>query len=170
MDSRSSAQNGRATRSSLACLPCRSRHLKCDGKRPHCARCSEAGKQCGYARSRRGGLDRAALAERRKQAANAPPVNESGSQGTGAVQQPPERTAQSLDVDCHVPDLNGGAGTTGTFLQAAHPNNIENDPLIDSYYKNFHICHPFILPQKFLTRLYQDPRRQHSFTPLIASP
>ena len=49
MDSTSSSRNGRATRSSLACLPCRSRHLKCDGKRPHCARCSEVGKQCGYA-------------------------------------------------------------------------------------------------------------------------
>lgn len=170
MDSTSSLRNGRATRSSLACLPCRSRHLKCDGKRPHCARCSEVGKQCGYAPSRRGGLDRAALAERRKQAANALPVNESGSQGAGTAQQPLERTAQHLDVDCHqnpgLLDLN--SGTTSIILQAAHANNIENDPLIDLYYKNFHICHPFILPQKFLTRLYQNPHRQHGFAPLIA--
>lgn len=170
MDSTSSPRNGRATRSSLACLPCRSRHLKCDGKRPHCARCSEVGKQCGYAPSRRGGLDRAALAERRKQAANAHPVNESSSQGAGTAQQPLERTAQHLGLDCHqnpgLLDLN--SGTTSIILQAAHPNNIDNDPLIDSYYKNFHICHPFILPRKFLTRLYQDPHRQHVFTPLIA--
>ena len=170
MDSTSSPRNGRATRSSLACLPCRSRHLKCDGKRPHCARCSEVGKQCGYAPSRRGGLDRAALAERRKQAANADtlPVSESGSQGAGIAQQPPGQTAQHLDPG--VLDLNRGAAT-GIFLQAtnpAHPNNIENDPLIDSYYKNFHTCHPFILPQKFLTQLYQDPHRQCGFAPLIA--
>ena len=168
MDSTSSPRNGRATRSSLACLPCRSRHLKCDGKRPHCARCSEVGKQCGYAPSRRGGLDRAALAERRKQAANANalPVSESGSQGDMTAQQPPERTARHVDPG--VLDLNRGAGSTGIFLQAAHSNNIENDPLIDSYYKNFHICHPFILPQKFLIRLYQDPQRQRDCAPLIA--
>lgn len=178
MDSTSSSQNRRATRSSLACLPCRSRHLKCDGKRPYCARCSEVGKQCCYARSRRGGLDRAALAERRKQmaaAANTLPVSESGSQGATTVQQPPERTAQHLDVDYrHEPgmlDLDRGADTTSIFLQAAnpvHPNNIEKDLLIDSYYKNFHICHPFILPRKFLARLYRDPRRQRDLAPLIA--
>ncbi|ODM17581.1 hypothetical protein SI65_07256 [Aspergillus cristatus] len=178
MDSTSSSQNGRATRSSLACLACRSRHLKCDGKRPYCARCSEVGKQCCYARSRRGGLDRAALAERRRQmaaAANTLPVSQSSSQGAATVQQPPERTAQHLDVDYrHEPgmfDLNRGANTTSILLQAAnpaHPNNIENDPLIDSYYKNFHTCHPFILPRKFLTRLYRDPRRQRNLAPLIA--
>ena len=55
----------------------------------------------------------------------------------------------------------------GIFLQAAHLNNIENDPLVDSYYKNFHICHPFILPQKFLIWLYQDLHRQHDLKPLI---
>ena len=63
------AAKGRPTRSSLACLPCRSRHIKCDGKRPQCSRCVEVGKECQYAKSRRGGLDRAALAERRKQLA-----------------------------------------------------------------------------------------------------
>ena len=178
MDSTSTSQSGRATRSSLACLPCRSRHLKCDGKRPHCARCSEVGKQCSYARSRRGGLDRAALAERRKQmaaAANTVSVNESDPQGAATVPRPLERTAQHLDMNYrHEPgmlSLNGGTDTTGIFLQAAspaHPSNIENDPLINSYYKNFHICHPFILPRKFLTRLYQDPHRQRGFAPLIA--
>lgn len=75
------AAAARPTRSSLACLPCRSRHIKCDGKRPQCSRCLEAGKECHYAKSRRGGLDRAALTERRKQLAG----NEAGGGGCGVV-------------------------------------------------------------------------------------
>lgn len=60
----------RATRSSLACLACRSRHLKCDGQKPQCGRCTETDKECQYTQSRRGGLDRAALEARRKRLAN----------------------------------------------------------------------------------------------------
>ncbi|KAJ5577547.1 uncharacterized protein N7459_006511 [Penicillium hispanicum] len=159
MDATPITQNRRATRSSLACLPCRSRHVKCDGKRPCCARCSEVGNQCSYARSRRGGLDRATLAERRKLMASAAytePVNHS------SLQRAP--TAVELDID------RGDSGT-GSVPRAVtlHPAKIENDPLIDSYYKNFHICHPFVLPRKHLTKLYQDPSRQHGLAPLIAA-
>ncbi|KAL7941818.1 hypothetical protein V8C42DRAFT_333796 [Trichoderma barbatum] len=57
------------SRVSLACLPCRTRHVRCDAKKPRCNRCSEEDKECNYAKSRRGGLDRAALAARRNQAA-----------------------------------------------------------------------------------------------------
>ncbi|KAI9035555.1 putative C6 transcription factor [Aspergillus affinis] len=146
--------------------------MKCDGKRPHCDRCSEAGKQCSYAQSRRGGLNRAALAERRKRlaaAAGTCPTNGLGSQG----HTPP---SSHLQMDSHhepaVLDFNTEADINGTFLRSAgttHLDNIGNDPLIDSYYKNFHICHPFIVPQKHLKRLYEDPSRQQSFAPLIAT-
>ncbi|RFU80348.1 c6 zinc finger domain-containing [Trichoderma arundinaceum] len=57
------------SRVSLACLPCRTRHVRCDAKKPRCNRCCEENKECNYAKSRRGGLDRAALAARRSQAA-----------------------------------------------------------------------------------------------------
>ncbi|KAI9729733.1 MAG: hypothetical protein M1834_006684 [Cirrosporium novae-zelandiae] len=39
---------------SLACIKCRSRHLKCDARGPPCGRCSTDGSQCIYVRSRRG--------------------------------------------------------------------------------------------------------------------
>ncbi|KAF9890401.1 hypothetical protein FE257_006069 [Aspergillus nanangensis] len=166
--STSTPKNGRATRSSLACLPCRSRHLKCDGQKPSCARCTEVGKQCSYARSRRGGLDRAALTERRKRLGEAgggdPPLV-----GNPSAQLPvPIKPVQDQQVDCcrSEPDLldgiviDDGAGVgEGT---------IDNDTLIDSYYKNFHTCHPFILPRKHLGRVYRDPGRQLSLTPLVA--
>ncbi|KAH3667093.1 hypothetical protein WICMUC_005440 [Wickerhamomyces mucosus] len=40
---------------SRACLQCRQRHLKCDGKSPQCTRCEQANKECSYVKSNRGG-------------------------------------------------------------------------------------------------------------------
>jgi hypothetical protein len=41
-------------RASIACVPCRTRHTKCDGFMPHCTRCKEEGQKCHYVSSRRG--------------------------------------------------------------------------------------------------------------------
>ncbi len=41
-------------RVSLACVPCRSKHIKCDATTPICLRCQVEGKPCFYAKSRRG--------------------------------------------------------------------------------------------------------------------
>ena len=49
----------------LACVQCRSRHVKCDATQPVCNRCTRDGKECIYQKSRRGGLTKDAL-ERRK--------------------------------------------------------------------------------------------------------
>ncbi|KAE8373911.1 hypothetical protein BDV26DRAFT_54310 [Aspergillus bertholletiae] len=173
MDATPIAQNRRAIRSSLACLPCRSRHVKCDGKRPCCGRCLEVGNQCSYARSRRGGLDRAVLAERRKRMASAvymQPVDHLGLQQATTV-RPEACSTQPLPVDVrHESDMDRGGSSTGSVTQAectVCPADIANDPLIDSYYKNFHICHPFILPRRHLTKLYADPSRQHRLAPLV---
>ncbi|GAP91257.1 hypothetical protein SAMD00023353_5800520 [Rosellinia necatrix] len=54
------------SRVSVACLPCRNRHVRCDAQQPICIRCSSEGRTCQYVKSRRGGLNRARLAERRR--------------------------------------------------------------------------------------------------------
>lgn len=172
-------QTGRATRSSLACLPCRSRHLKCDGKRPCCTRCAEFGKQCNYAQSRRGGLDRAALAERRKRltATEEPSRSDEPSpQRHMAFQHGPEGTPLFLEIELPSSyDLLNGIGISNEISGKASPavvqvaiGNIEKDVLIDAYYKNFHKLHPFLPPQRHFYRLCQDPGRQLDFTPLVA--
>ncbi|KAE8370385.1 hypothetical protein BDV27DRAFT_170071 [Aspergillus caelatus] len=179
MDSRSSSHNGsgRATRSSLACLPCRSRHSKCDGKRPCCTRCAETGQECTYARSRRGGLDRAALADRRRRLAageRISPAPDSSGQRYTTIQQVQEHPAPLMVEDLHnepserirIGDVILGISLPGTSI--VHLGGIKEDPLINAYYEKFHGCHPFLLPQKHLTRLYEDPHRQPSFTPLLA--
>ncbi|KAJ5233170.1 hypothetical protein N7468_006126 [Penicillium chermesinum] len=170
-------QTHRATRASLACLPCRSRHVKCDGKRP-CGRCSEVGNQCSYARSRRGGLDRAAVAERRKRLASAvypEPVDLLNLQ-QAAIVRPEECLKQLVPADVHTEsdllDIDRGNSSRGSIPQSEDTvpsRKIESDILIESYYKNFHICHPFVLPRNHLTKLYQDPSRQRRLAPLVAA-
>lgn len=54
----------------LACIQCRARHVKCDGIQPVCTRCKSDGKECTYQKSKRGGLDKAALARRREKLQN----------------------------------------------------------------------------------------------------
>ncbi|CAG8030302.1 unnamed protein product [Penicillium salamii] len=171
-----STQSSRATRSSLACLPCRSRHLKCDGKRPCCDRCSGTKNQCTYAQSRRGGLSRAALEERRQRLAEISKnrhVNHKNSATVIFRQSQDDLAPSQLDFPQEHPIFNLGAIATGdSFLQVMDtvpPVNIETDPLVDSYYKKFHICHPFVLPKHHLETLHQDPRRQQEFLPLIAA-
>lgn len=165
-----SAKRG-ASRSSLACLPCRSRHLKCDGNKPICRRCTEsdAAQECSYAKSRRGGLDRAALAERRKRL-------------TGGAEKPDRDQDVNYNVNAPLPpetfnvDFSGSAnGASSTNSNSSSPINflaevqsIEGDLLVESYYRNFHKFHPLVPPQRCLARLYQDPERQAVLKPLIA--
>ncbi|KAF5494975.1 hypothetical protein CGCS363_v009928 [Colletotrichum siamense] len=168
------------TRSSLACLPCRSKHLKCDGKRPQCSRCIEFEKQCDFAPSRRGGLDRAALAERRKRLAAEVP--ESDSNGTSTPRSEQLGQHQSGDVPTQVQgwellddfNLLDGATLGNESAQSisrssphSHAGDIETDPLIKSYYKSFHNLHPFLLPRAAFLRLVKDPPPMLNFGPLI---
>jgi len=58
-----SAQRG-GVRVSLACVPCRSRHVKCGAETPNCSRCLQDKKPCFYAKSRRGMRDKNASRKR----------------------------------------------------------------------------------------------------------
>ncbi|KAJ5819856.1 hypothetical protein N7474_005447 [Penicillium riverlandense] len=178
-------RNGRATRSSLACLPCRRRHMKCDGNRPSCNRCAETAKECHYSQSRRGGLDRAALAALRRQRAAAAATaaseeagvtDNSNSQRLPGPQQDQEFRTHVVEPDFirgYGPqvEIDSGNGTSITPLPTAtriHIDSVEEDPLIDSYYKNFHKFHPLLLPKKHLAIHYRVPSKQPTLKPLIA--
>lgn len=103
------------------------------------------------------------------------PVDHSSSERATAVRAE-ECTTELLPVDVRhesdMVDIDHGDSSTDCVPRAESTvrlGNIESDPLIDSYYKNFHICHPFVFPRKHLTRLYQDPTSQHGFAPLVAA-
>ncbi|WDK18013.1 hypothetical protein CGRA01v4_09298 [Colletotrichum graminicola] len=176
----SSHQNGGATRSPLACLPCRSRHLKCDGQKPHCNRCASASTECKYAPSRRGGLDRAALAERRKRLAassndksvdssrsqsrvNIEPTLESGSRPANDSFTHGLGSLDGTNLGCDNP-----APTVSSIIAQIQLDMVDSDPLISSYYESFHNLHPFLVPRWHFLRSCQDPSRQISLRPLIA--
>lgn len=149
--------------------------MKCDGRRPQCTRCTTFQKQCQYTASRRGGLDRAALAERRKRLAtggDARLSNVTSQMLLGARdEQIPQLSAQPvIDILDNVYDVLDGNLTnetsTSTSPETPQPyiENIEKDPLVDSYYTNFHVFHPFLLPRQHLTRLSQDPTQQSALS------
>ncbi|KAF5724637.1 C6 transcription factor [Fusarium mundagurra] len=162
-------------RSSLACLECRTKHVKCDAKQPRCSRCMAYDKACQYTASRRGGLDRAALTERRRRLAN-----KADAQLGNVVSE------ISVAVSDEGIPLGDEAVTGEDCLEVFHaslpvptpvPENRETpqfsiegltgDALVKSYYVNFHHLHPFAPPYKHLVQLSQTPA--FNFNPLIAS-
>ncbi|KXH37246.1 hypothetical protein CSIM01_13462 [Colletotrichum simmondsii] len=173
--------NGAASRSSLACLPCRSRHLKCDGKRPHCDRCAAAAKDCQYAPSRRGGLDRAALAERRKRLAAVKNVGNSSSESPTSLPSQQSSDSQTfgqdslaeLNLDLSIFDDVSLENQIPISIPPAtstiQSDGFENDAFTNAYYTSFHKFHPFLLPQQQFTRFRRDPNWIGRLKPLIST-
>ncbi|QGI68493.1 hypothetical protein CEK26_012454 [Fusarium fujikuroi] len=163
------------TRSSLACLECRTKHVKCDAKQPRCSRCTAYDKACQYTASRRGGLDRAALTERRRRLAK-----------NSDAQLDHIASEISVAVSDEGITLGDESVTGADCLEVFHaslpvptpvlenretPNfshgGLTNDSLVKSYYANFHHLHPFAPPYKHLVQLSQASA--FNFSPLIAS-
>lgn len=162
-----------STRVSLACIPCRNRHVRCDAGRPCCARCLDEGRQCHYAKSRRGGLDRNTLAARRGLlgAANAsrPPCPAAATRDNREQLNPLPVGGNSRPP---VPEPIGLSYSPDTWLRNSpqSPSSaITSDPLIDIYYDSFHVFHPCAVPRKHLERMYNDPTKQLRLQPLISA-
>ncbi|PNP85442.1 hypothetical protein FNYG_01271 [Fusarium nygamai] len=163
------------TRSSLACLECRTKHVKCDAKQPKCSRCMAYDKACQYTASRRGGLDRAALTERRRRLANKTDAqlehvasevfvavaDEGITLGDEAVTGADCLEVFQASLPVPTPVLENRDTT-----QFSH-SSLTDDALVKSYYANFHHLHPFAPPYKHLVQLSQASA--FNFSPLIAS-
>ncbi|GKU11633.1 unnamed protein product [Fusarium langsethiae] len=148
------------TRSSLACLECRLKHVKCDAKQPHCTRCTTFQKQCQYPTSRRGGLHRAAISERKRRLSK----KNSDQPGSGTTRALTDATIPELDAELmHYTDIelqDKDISPERVYNESeTHPEQegLEKDPLVLSYYKNFHAFHPFALPLPQLVRLCEGP-------------
>ncbi|KAI1338952.1 hypothetical protein F5Y15DRAFT_102600 [Xylariaceae sp. FL0016] len=166
------------SRASRACIPCRSRHVKCDGAQPECRRCSSEGKECHYVKSRRGGLDRETLAIRRAQKAAA-----SGLQSANVRMHhgfvPATRIADPVSCLTSLsysvthwsvsPKTDAVIGYVSTLgpSDEGDLSNVAGDPLIDLYYDRFHACHPCVLPRKHLERFWNDEIYRARLKPVI---
>lgn len=138
----------------LACVQCRNRHVKCDSTQPICNRCSRDGKDCTYKKSRRGGLDKAALVRRRER-----------------LQEEAERTRQTQDVSRSNSDFDTRSSTQspapgyqGSFddadgNQATDTTRISDTQiafqasehrLLELFFENFWPSFPVVIPIHFL--------------------
>lgn len=139
-------------RVTLACLQCRGRRVKCDGTQPQCDRCRKDGKDCIYQPSRRGGLDKAALAKRRMRLRH-------------------EAEVAQLQCASQRSSYDSGFVSSPSNPQLACPAEmilqVSKDRLLELYYENFWRPFPFVLPQHFLQQRLAK-KTNHGLTALIA--
>lgn len=147
-------------RAPLACLECRSRHLKCNGQRPTCNRCSLSGTTCEYTRSRRGGLTRAALAKRRSQVA-------SKTNTTSSVPTISRGSANATPLQQDHRVLQPAADGQYESHNPAEDPDISEDSLVTTYYQTFHRFHPIVLPRRDLQSAYASPKWHGRLEPVV---
>lgn len=171
------------TRVSLACISCRSRHIRCDAAKPACTRCTKEKQSCDYTNSRRGGLDRATLAARRKEKALAIEATSrserasTSTRGSVVEDQPVFKTRDNTNTP------NGGIGGNGDIpILGQHeqptlptdtynpwPSELVNDRFVQIYFKCFHRYHPCVLPMNHLQRYWEDASMQPELKPVVAA-
>jgi hypothetical protein len=149
-----SSDSKRIDRVLLACIQCRNRHVKCDSTQPACNRCRRDGKECIYQKSRRGGLSKAALEERRLR------LQQEIKDGTSSD----ERTNKKQHVPATSPSDQSSLGTleSGSTdrsiplgkLKEVHQNRvvfqIDNERLLGLYFEYFWPSFPVVLPLHYL--------------------
>lgn len=153
-------------RSSLACLPCRSRHVKCDGKKPNCVRCEADGRSCHYVQSRRGlkykpspanSLDDGMPAESLR--------SRSGDDQTASVVTRSLAHRSSTEILLQETAVSRSQISECQASQRSEqsvPNVSHNSTTtyLDLYYTYFHHAHPYLLPRRRFDAYIQTHRNQ----------
>lgn len=147
------------TRVSLACIPCRSRHTKCDAISPACTQCIGSGKTCVYAESRRGRGKLAVLEQRQLSSNGGTQVEREewqsrSASGTTSATHSMDSSNSSLDLRMSPVDLSPlGTANQTTAGPISEPET--SSKLLDLYYAFFHDAHPYVLPRTFLNQRLQ---------------
>ncbi|KAK7959854.1 uncharacterized protein PG986_004708 [Apiospora aurea] len=182
----------------LACIQCRERHVRCSAEQPQCRRCVADGKSCRYAKSRRGGLDRAALEARRRRleaesakeaTTSSPSIADSDQSRDGTAGAPrqdrseePDWLRMFVETPSSQPpqsevNYNAASGmcTNGSSSSSCHPESttattasVFPDANLDTYYLHFHRFHPCVVPKPALERLAKDPSLLEKLHPLVS--
>ncbi|KAL2822678.1 hypothetical protein BDW59DRAFT_180846 [Aspergillus cavernicola] len=126
--------------SAVACLPCRSRHLKCDARMPVCTRCQTTGTECLYVRSKRG-LRKHTRNENQSLSGNA------CIDWLDATALPPDL---AIDADSLFQPINPFLPDDTLAVSETVNPGVAYDPMIQLYYQNFHPSHPVVIPRKDL--------------------
>ncbi|KAI1501199.1 hypothetical protein F5X99DRAFT_418711 [Biscogniauxia marginata] len=156
-ESKTSNRSKANIRVSLACVQCRSKHVKCDATLPACNRCRLEEKPCFYAKSRRGIRD----PKKRSLISDKPPVSPSkplfSTPGTSSPSTPGH----------HPNSLPGGWSVCPKSQELSSQAN-ERDLLFDAFYNYFRPSHPCLPPKKFfLSHIESDPDSYHFLISVI---
>lgn len=141
-------------RNSLACVQCRSRHVKCDANKPGCTRCKIDGKNCYFMKSRRGMRSKTSNSSTEVPLASAD-----------------EQVKLNTSPTTTIPSLEASETQFQTSLvqyTAYHNASIPKVRSLESelernlglYYTFFHNAHPWVLPRPRLEQLIQTHREQ----------
>ncbi|KAI0454871.1 hypothetical protein F5B21DRAFT_514399 [Xylaria acuta] len=151
-DSKSISSRSKAgIRVSLACVQCRSKHVKCDATQPACGRCIGEGKPCYYAKSRRGIRD----PKKRSLISDLPPIPS------------PQRTNTTIkcapiapfSISKHLP--NGWTASSPTGMST-------NESLVSAFFEHFYLGHPVLPPKRFFLKYVEsDPNPYHFLLSVI---
>ncbi|KAI1492769.1 hypothetical protein F5X96DRAFT_690549 [Biscogniauxia mediterranea] len=157
-ESKTSNRSKANIRVSLACVQCRSKHVKCDATLPACNRCQLDKKPCYYAKSRRGIRD----PKKRSLISDKPPVSPSKPPflSTSSIPSPstPDHGPNNLPSGWSVSDKPRGLNS--------HAN--EREMLLDAFYSYFHPSHPCLPPKRlFLSHVESDPGSYHFLLSVI---
>ena len=133
--------------SSVACLSCRDKHVKCDGKTPTCGRCAESGITCTYVKSRRGFQGRK---KKRTLTDVASGMNmnfdEFASNDNFITDPLLPAVIDPVAMDQHTQ-------STETISIPSMPfTSVDYERLIGIYYRDIHPAHPIVLPRKLYLR------------------
>ncbi|KAF2839422.1 hypothetical protein M501DRAFT_1011261 [Patellaria atrata CBS 101060] len=157
---------------SVACIACRSKHLKCDGG-VRCSRCQSEGLTCQYVKSRRGwrGPRKAKQAEQTAtKTINWHSGNINGSQFSPSSVEFGHNDASSIDNNLTTSTA-GTSPSIGNGVQLNRPRGQfqvtyvpppqipENNPPTNAksaFFQYFWGTHPFLLPQNYLTELMRE--------------
>jgi hypothetical protein len=153
------------SRVSLACIPCRSRHTRCDAIMPICSQCRASSRSCSYTQSRRGRVKLARIERRQQPSSNGESsemgqlqgVNSAHSSSTGgdisssSITDSGQSQGQS---PVQPPDVSTSLVTPTGSVSAS-----DSSKLLDLYYASFHESHPIILPFKFFHQRLETNRQ-----------
>lgn len=162
----------RTERVVLACVACRSRHVKCDATQPICNRCKRDGKECNYQKSRRGGLDRAALARRNlrlQQESESVHQDANVDQGQDKQLAASEHGIWYTDSSPSDEHLKHGAICTNLdhiaspikeaqYSARSLAFQIDSNRLLDLFFENFWPSFPLVLPLHHLQQRRSEAR------------
>ncbi|KAF2638326.1 hypothetical protein P280DRAFT_405152 [Massarina eburnea CBS 473.64] len=142
----------------VACVPCRNRHLKCDGG-VRCSRCRTDGVECTYIKSRRGWKGK-----RKKPGENGAPgyqntlANRNASFSSGQSHSPQYAHSIALSTPNGVGVVPASAQLNLNGLERVELNqfgHVGPPTAIQAFFHYFYNAHPFCLPQLELAALFR---------------